>query len=96
MKWWDGILMAYNFLLSFGLIFLSYQNAKSPTHFVQEGKFATRVVFVIFLFLVPLFVIKILLLLTSDDLKLVFWFDLIFIVGLPIIILGGLFIPKVS
>ena len=88
--------MGYNFLLSFVLIFLSYQNAKIPTHFVQEGEFATRVVFVIFLFLVPLFVIKILLLLTSDDIKLVFWFDLIFIVGLPIIILGGLFIPKVS
>ena len=88
--------MGYNFLLSFGLIFLSLQNARISTHFVQEGEFAARVVFVIFLFLVPLFVIKILLLLTSNNIKLIFWFDLIFIVGLPVIILGGLFIPKVS
>ena len=88
--------MGYNFLLSLGLVFLSYQNAKIQTHFIQEGEFTARVVFVIFLVLVPSFVIKTLLLLTSDNRIEIFWFGLFFIVSFPTIILGGLFIPKVS
>ena len=93
---WRGAFILYNLLLSCGLIFFSYQNAKIKTHFSQEGEFAARAVFVIFLFVVPGFVIDlILVILVSDHSLRLFWVRLLFAVAFPSVVLGGLFIPKV-
>lgn len=93
---WEGCAILYNLLLSFGLMFLSYQNAKIKTHFAQEGEFAARAVFVVFLFVLPCFLIHLMLTLLSDHGLGLFWIRLIFTVSFPSAILGGLYIPKVS
>ena len=86
----------YNLLLSCGLIFFSYQNAKIRTHFSQEGEFAARAVFVVFLLVVPAFAIDLLLILTSTNSLGLFWIRLFLIVSFPSVVLGGLFVPKVN
>jgi gamma-aminobutyric acid type B receptor len=94
---WDGSLIIYFIILSIGLIFLSLQNAKIETHFAQEGDFAAKAVFVIFLFLVPFFITKLVLVVIVNEQgsRLLFWLELITTTAFPTVIIGGLFIPKV-
>ncbi|XP_019863258.1 PREDICTED: gamma-aminobutyric acid type B receptor subunit 2-like [Amphimedon queenslandica] len=92
---WRGLLVMYNLLLSCGLIFFSYQNAKIRTHFSQEGEFAARAVFVVFLFVIPAFAIDLLLILTSTNSLGLFWIRLLLAASFPSVVLGGLFVPKI-
>ena len=87
---WRVALILYNLLLTCGLIFFSYQNAKIKTHFYQEGEFAARAVFVIFLFVGPGLVIDLILH------NRYFWIRLMLNVTFPSIVLAVLFIPKVN
>jgi hypothetical protein len=77
------------------LIFLSLQNAKITTHFAQEGDFAAKAVFAIFLFLVPFFITKLVLVIVNEQgSRLLFWLELVCTTAFPTVIIGGLFIPK--
>ena len=92
MREWKEFALLYNLLLTCGLIFFSYQNARIRTHFSQEGEFAARAVFVVFLFVIPGFAIDLILLISQNR---YFWVKLLLNVAFPSIVLGGLFMPKV-
>ena len=87
---WRIALILYHLLLIFGLIFFSYQNARIKTHFSQEGEFAARAVFVIFLFVIPGLAVDIILH------NRYFWIRLMIVITFPSIVLAVLFIPKVN
>ena len=95
-RWRDIILILYNVLMSCVLIFLSLQNSKIKTHIAQEGEFAARAVFVIFLCITPTIFLKIVdLIIPNINSLSVFWIKLLFLAIFPSVILGGLFLPKV-
>ena len=76
-------------------MWFSYQNAKISSHFAQVGEFAARVTFVVFLFFLPFFTLKLLLSLAVELILVKFWITFGLGVLFPSIIIGGLFVPKV-
>lgn len=92
---WLSVLLGYDLILCLALVWFSYQNAKISSHFAQEGEFAARVTFVLFLFFLPFFLLKLLLSLTVELILVKFWITFALGMLYPSIILGGLFVPKV-
>ena len=95
---WEASLLGYYFLLCILLVFLAYQNSRISSHFAQEGEFATRTIFMIFIAVAPSFLIKVILLLIVNDgesISQLYWIDFAFFLLFPTTVLGGLYIPKV-
>ena len=92
---WRGACIGYTALLMLALAFLSLQNAKLPSRFMEEGNSATRslliMITVLFLFIITLGFLD-----SHVELYiLVFWLNICWFVFLPDMLLFVIFTPKV-